>query len=933
MRSSLLERSASFSSNQDPALTRSQVQLDATVATLADEARNPLGIAAMVAGSFAYRASNLVFARLASPLLAESGLVARSLAQTAIRGASLGTEVTAFRAASNAFGSLAGHASAQGVFDADGWRGTFIDFLALKTIGHAAGGTNLALTHFAQANAMVLGHELSAGLGLSARQEGSYIERLAQAEATNIKMGLGMSLLGVAAPGLSRLERRMEAENAALNAGRSASLPSLDATSPILSFGAQEGNGSGEANGSMETNGFAPNRYHLPKTPFFDDLGPSLSLRQLAGYARSRRDVSTGGFNFETGLITPLRGPTEYSPYGADLVEGARENPLRGLELYTGKWERATVVSPATAILGLGNARIDADFTLEAAAAQIIMTGKGKFLKWASGVNTFPLCFTYRFTPTELSMLRGLPEAEAKERARILRAERFSQWVDGLADNFGFINVEDSAGNDVSGILQRLAWLKGRSAVWSDDVQGTGVIAAAGVRSWILHSGNKVPGRNWGNIRGIIFGAGAGSMGVYHELLNNGAQHGNILVKDSRRVLTEGDPAFQSDPYKVAMSAGIPPGTTMDSFMADGIDFVINLGDPRVFTKDAAWTENFFRRMNPHPLAAFLTNPEPGIRPAQLKRVRPDASYASGNQTLPSPFNNFVAFTHIGGGSLIARAGGIGDLMTREASRAISEVAQLGPEAHRRDRLPADQRDFGQFYLVPHALDTRLIPAEMGAVAKAAAREGLVNRNALLSIGIFLSETPTEAEIARFDAYVDEQTAIRVAEVEYYRELVAREAPRRLQISFGKRYAPFRLPNAEDNEWDVAPRVDSSEFEKYARHMGIKEERWEHFTTERGEMKPDALSLALNHLKENAEGTSEQAWVARQELEIITLISHICPALGMALAVRRGRIHPDNLAERPTVFHRENVLDLVREIVPEAVEEITRTFPTVPRPE
>ena len=365
--------------------------------------------------------------------------------------------------------------------------------------------------------------------------------------------------------------------------------------------------------------------------------------------------------------------------------------------------------------------------------------------------------------------------------------------------------------------------------------------------------------------------------------------------------------------------------------MADGIDFVINLGDPRVFTKDAVWTENFFRRMREHPLAAFLTNPEPGIRPAQLKRVRPDAYYSSGNQTLPSPFNNFVAFTHIGGGALIARAGGIGDLMTREASRAISEIGQLGPEAQRRDRLPADQREFGQFYLVPHALDTRLIPAEMGAVAKAAAREGLINRNALLGIGILLSPTPTPVELAKFDTYVDEQTRIRREEVEYYREMVAREAPRRLQISFGKRYAPFRLPGAEDNEWDIAPRIDSAEFERYARHMGTKEERWEHYMTDRGDFKPEALSEALNHLKENTEGENAQAQTARQELEIITLISHICPTLGMALAVRRGRIHPDHLAERPTVFHRENVLELVQQIVPEAVPEIVRAFPTVPR--
>ncbi len=926
MYSSFIERRRALAENT---LTASQITFDATLNTFTEEATNPLSIGAMVAGGFVYRGSNLILGRLASPLLAESGVFTRTLANTAIRAASLGNEIIAFRSISH--GSL-------NIFQGKEFATDYLTFGLLKGAGALAHGKSAPITHLFQSSAMVAGHNLAYAFGISTAPEGTLIQQLAHAEATNIKLGLGMSLVGRLAPGISRMERVMDVESSIFQTNHR--LPTLlpSRVQAPLVFNA-------ETNGDTNGNSFKPNRYHIPDTKFFRELGPTLSLRQLAGYARSRRDVSTGGFNFETGLITPLRGPTEYSPYGADLVEAARENPEIGLEIYTGKWERATVISPATAILGLGNARIDAEFTLEATAAQIIMTGKGKFLKWASGVNTFPLCFTYRFTEAEKATLRAeydrltskehKSDKEASARvanmARIIRAERFSTWADGLVDNFGFVNVEDSAGNDVSGILQRMAWTKGRSALWSDDVQGTGVIAAAGMRSWLLHSSSKIPGRNWQNIRGVMFGAGAGSMGVYHEIMNNGATDAQIAVRDTQGILTEGDPRFASDPYKVAMSKGIPPGTTLESFMADGIDFVINLGDPKVFTDNAVWTEAFFRRMREHPLAAFLTNPEPGIRPAQLRRVRPDAYYSSGNQTLPSPFNNFVAFTHIGGGALIARAGGIGDLMTREASRAISEVAQLGPEASRRDRLPADQRDFGQFYLVPHALDTRLIPAEMGAVAKAAAREGLLNRNALLGIGIYMSETPTAAELAKFDAYVDEETRIRRDEVEYYRELVTREAPRRLQIHFGKRYAPFRLPGAEDNEWDVAPQVDLAEFERYARHMGVQEARWEHFMTSRGELKPEALTDALNHLKENTEGETEQAKTARQELEIIALISHICPSLGMALAVRRGRIHPDHLAERPTVFHRENVLDLVRQIVPEAVEEITRTFPTVPR--
>lgn len=206
----LLTRRFDLSTDNHLQLTQGQQGLDAALNSFSQTAADPASLAAMTVGSFAFRFARLGFLQGA----ASSGITRfapRFLLNGAVNLSALGVEVTAFRQANNVFGSWAGHHPEQGVFDVNGWRGTFVDFLALKTIGHLGAGQNIALTHFAQANAMVLGHEASARLGFTPHEEGSYIERLAHAEVTNMAMGAGMSLAGVLTGGAThRIERGID---------------------------------------------------------------------------------------------------------------------------------------------------------------------------------------------------------------------------------------------------------------------------------------------------------------------------------------------------------------------------------------------------------------------------------------------------------------------------------------------------------------------------------------------------------------------------------------------------------------------------------------------------------------------------------------------------------------------------------------------------
>ncbi len=353
MRSSLLERR--FSSSEG-AFTNSQIQMDAAVGTLTAEATNPATLGAIVLGSFAYKASNLFLSRIASPLLSESGALVRGLTQAAIRGTSLGAEVTLFRSASNGFASLAGHPSSQGALDGKAWFATYMDFLSLKTFSRFGAG-NIAGAHFAQANAMVIGHNLTASLGLTDVQHGSYLEQLAHAEILNLQLGLGMSLLGRLAPGISVLERKMDREHASYAIPRE--VLQSQAGQSLASYSSETSSVSTVARRVLP---FKPTRLDVAETHNFE--GVALTLRDRAGYVRSERKIRQTGINFETATVIPMDTTAEYAPFGAHPTELMRVDPIRGLEVLTGKWEISTVATMSTALLGLGEAvRLPYDIT------------------------------------------------------------------------------------------------------------------------------------------------------------------------------------------------------------------------------------------------------------------------------------------------------------------------------------------------------------------------------------------------------------------------------------------------------------------------------------------------------------------------------------------------------------------------------------------
>ncbi|HSA58444.1 MAG TPA: malic enzyme-like NAD(P)-binding protein [bacterium] len=647
-------------------------------------------------------------------------------------------------------------------------------------------------------------------------------------------------------------------------------------------------------------------RYHLPGTEYFNGMRAAMPLETLAGYAESYRRATLYGPNLRNEMDVPLSGSHEYSPFGAGIVERIREFPEEAHHL-TGRWQRALVASPATAILGLGSASVSRDEVIRAEAADVIMQGKAKFFLETAGVSATPLCFRSYLTKDQLEALDRLDNSRRKNQARIWRALNFAEAVKAIACNFGFINIEDAQGRDLPLIFGVLECLAGECAIWSDDKQGTGVITAAGFLSWM-----KVTNRKPENCRGIILGAGAGAMGVYDELVNHGILPENILVTDSKGVLHEGRADVEDDEYKRRMRHGIKEGAELEEF-ARGADFVVNLGAKESLTDDLARTEIIARALAPNPLFAPMTNPEPGVTPDMLAAVRPDAHYGSGNQQYINTFNNFTAFGQIGAGVLMSMAGAVTPGMTKAAALGISRVAEMDPR-------------FGKNHLVPKATDIRLIEHEAGSVARAAARDGVSLRTGKL---------PTSAQLERFDAEISEMVRFRTAFVQNHRDEADARGRKYFEMRYPDRFAPFYLSDEREGEgrpeYYVPPEIERTEFEHLARQLALKEERWQRLLLEDGRLHPKALTTVLNELKPATRGESEQAKIAYRELCVIVNIATVCPALGLALALRRTRVRPENAEKKgPTVFHREAILSVVLREVPEARKAIYSSFHSIP---
>jgi malate dehydrogenase (oxaloacetate-decarboxylating)(NADP+) len=349
---------------------------------------------------------------------------------------------------------------------------------------------------------------------------------------------------------------------------------------------------------------------------------------------------------------------------------------------YTAKGNLVAVISNGTAVLGLGN--------IGPEAAKPVMEGKGILFKIFADIDVFDI------------------EVDATD------PEKFIQAVKAIAPTFGGINLEDIKAPECFEIERRLRE-ELTIPVMHDDQHGTAIISAAALINAVELAGKKID-----KVKIVINGAGASAISCAHLYLAVGAKKENIMMFDSKGLLTnerkkdlsEEKLFFMTDKKAKDLGEGMK-----------GADVFIGLSKGNVVTKE------MLKGMAPKPIVFALANPTPEISYPDAVEARKDVIMATGRSDYPNQVNNVLGFPFIFRGALDVRATRINEAMKMAAVRAIADLAkQPVPESV---NLVYGSRNlsFGPEYIIPKPIDPRLITTVPPAVAKAAIESGVAQRN------------------------------------------------------------------------------------------------------------------------------------------------------------------------------------------------------------
>ena len=322
------------------------------------------------------------------------------------------------------------------------------------------------------------------------------------------------------------------------------------------------------------------------------------------------------------------------------------------------------VITDGSAVLGLGN--------IGPEAGMPVMEGKCALFKRFGDVDAIPLCIRSNDVDTIVNT------------------------VAMIAGSFGGINLEDISAPRCFEIERRLKEICD-IPVFHDDQHGTAVCCGAAIINAC-----RLTGRKLSDLKLVVNGAGAAAIAVTKLLFLLGIQ--DVIMCNSKGIICEGDERLNSEQ---AYMATITNRRHLTGKLADavkGADVFFGLSAPNVLTADMV------RTMNPDPMIFAMANPTPEIMPDEAKSAGA-AVVGTGRSDFPNQINNVLAFPGIFRGALDVRASEINDEMKIAAAYAIANIiedSELTPE-----------------YIIPSALDSRVVEKVSAAVAQAAKDTGV----------------------------------------------------------------------------------------------------------------------------------------------------------------------------------------------------------------
>ncbi|TWF93847.1 NAD(P)-dependent malic enzyme [Saccharopolyspora dendranthemae] len=341
-------------------------------------------------------------------------------------------------------------------------------------------------------------------------------------------------------------------------------------------------------------------------------------------------------------------------------------------ERYTWASRLVAVVTDGTAVLGLGD--------VGPAAALPVMEGKAVLLKRLGGVDAIPLVLD---TTDNDEIIETLVR---------------------LRPSYGAVSLEDVAAPRCFELERRLVEALD-CPVMHDDQHGTAIAVLAALRGACAVVERPLQDR-----RVVVSGAGAAGLACARILLAAGVS--DVTVLDSRGIINRGRPDMNTAKTEVAER-------TNPRSLSGGLAEAIRGADVFVGLSSSQVPEHLIAAMAPDGIVLALSNPHPEIAPHVA--ARHVAVVGTGGSDFPNQVINMLASPGMYRGALDAGARRITEHMKLAAAQAIAEVAA--------GDLSADR-------IVPHSLDSRVMPAVANAVARAAIEDStrsLVSRSAAFS--------------------------------------------------------------------------------------------------------------------------------------------------------------------------------------------------------
>jgi len=365
-----------------------------------------------------------------------------------------------------------------------------------------------------------------------------------------------------------------------------------------------------------------------------------------------------------------------YSPGVAEpCLEIAKD--VNNVYKYTSKGNLVAVISNGTAVLGLGD--------IGPEASKPVMEGKGLLFKIFAGIDVFDI------------------EIGTKN------VEEFIQTVKNIAPTFGGINLEDIKAPESFEIERRLVE-ELNIPVMHDDQHGTAIISSAALLNALELAGKKPE-----DLKMVVSGAGSAALACADMYILLGVKLENILMFNSKGVLTKDNPSLSVMQQKYATDK--KPMSLEEALV--GADIFLGLSSGNIMTPQ------MLLGMAENPIVFAMANPNPEIAYNLAIETRKDVIMATGRSDHPNQVNNVLGFPYIFRGALDVRATKINEAMKMAAVRALAALAKESVPEQVNIANGVTKLTFGREYIIPSPFDPRLISVVASAVAKAAMDSGV----------------------------------------------------------------------------------------------------------------------------------------------------------------------------------------------------------------